>query len=92
MIGRPGETIKEAAARQQAAYLEEKKNEQMIAWLTEGIKGRTMDLYDIRITTDPDYPDKVEIEMLENGVGVEGGQFDIAGLILAIKKFYAENY
>jgi hypothetical protein len=92
MIGRPGETIKEAAVRQQAAYLEEKKNEQMIAWLTEGIKGRTMDLYDIRITTDPDYPDKVEIEMLENGVGVEGGQFDMAGLILAIKKFYAENY
>ena len=32
-----------------------------------------LELYDIRITTDPDYPDKVEIEMLENGVGVEGG-------------------
>ena len=51
-----------------------------------------LDLYDIRITTDPDYPDRVEIEMLENGVGVEGGQFDMAGLISAIKKFYNENY
>jgi len=51
-----------------------------------------LELYDIRITTDPDYPDKVEIEMLENGVGVEGGQFDMAGLILAIKEFYNKNY
>ena len=51
-----------------------------------------MDLYDIRLTLDPDYPDKVEIEMLENGVGVEGGQFDIAGLILAIKEYYNKNY
>jgi len=84
--------IKEVAARQKAAYIEEKKNKQMVAWLNEGIKGRTMDLYDVRITTDPDYPDRVEIEMLENGVGVEGGQFELAGLILAIKKFYNENY
>ena len=51
-----------------------------------------MDLYDIRITMDPDYPDKVEIEMLENGVGVEGGQFPLAGLIQAIKEFYNKNY
>lgn len=46
----------------------------------------------MRITFDPDYPDKVEIEMLEDGVAVEGGQFDLAGLMLAIKKFYDENY
>ena len=51
-----------------------------------------MDLYDIRLTLDPDYPDRVEIEMLENGVGVEGGQFDLASLITAIKIFYNENY
>jgi hypothetical protein len=51
-----------------------------------------MDLYDIRLTLDPDYPDRVEIEMLENGVGVEGGQFDLAGLINAIKEFYNKNY
>jgi len=51
-----------------------------------------IDLQDIRITVDPDYPDKVEIEMLENGVGVEGGQFDMAGLIQAIKEFYHANY
>ena len=51
-----------------------------------------LDLYDIRITTDPDYPDRVEIEMLENGVSVEGGQFDLAGLINAIKKYYNDNY
>jgi hypothetical protein len=51
-----------------------------------------MDLGAIRITLDPDYPDKVEIEMLENGVGVEGGQFDLGGLITAIKQFYNDNY
>ena len=51
-----------------------------------------LELYDIRITTDPDYPDKVEIEMLENGVGVEGGQFELAGLLKAIKDFYNKNY
>ena len=51
-----------------------------------------MDLYDIRLTLDPDYPDKVEIVMLENGVGVEGGQFDLAGLIQVIKEYYNKNY
>jgi hypothetical protein len=51
-----------------------------------------IDLYNIRITTDPDYPDKVEIEMLENGVGVEGGQFDMASFINAVMEFYHANY
>ena len=81
--------LHERAQQQQAAWQEEQNNKRMIAWLMEG---RQMDLYDIRLTTDPDYPDKVEIEMLENGVGVEGGQFDLAGLILAIKEFYKKNY
>jgi len=60
--------------------------------LTTCLRWCNMDLYDIRITLDPDYPDKVEIEMLENGVGVEGGQFDLGGLIQAIKEFYNKNY
>ena len=51
-----------------------------------------LELYDIRITTDPDYPDKVEIEMLENGVGVEGGQFDLTSFIDHVKEFYNKNY
>jgi hypothetical protein len=51
-----------------------------------------LDVYNIRLTVDPDYPDKIEIEMLENGVAVEGGQFDIAGLLKAITDFYNENY
>jgi hypothetical protein len=51
-----------------------------------------MDLYNIRLTTDPAYPDKVEIEMLEDGVSVEGGQFDMAGLLNAIIEFYNKNY
>jgi hypothetical protein len=51
-----------------------------------------LELYNIRITTDPDYPDKVEIEMLENGVAVEGGQFDLAGLMNVILKYYNDNY
>ena len=62
-----------------------------------------MDFDTIRITFDPDYPTKIEIEMLENGVGIEGGQFDLESLrqtvqpelnqlIDAIKKFYNANY
>lgn len=51
-----------------------------------------MDLYDVRLTLDPDYPDKIEIEMLENGVAVEGGQFQLDGLIKAIKDYYNRNY
>ena len=51
-----------------------------------------IDLQNIRITVDPDYPDKVEIEMLEGGVGVEGGQFDLGLFIQAIKQFYHANY
>ena len=51
-----------------------------------------LELYDIRITTDPDYPDKVEIEMLENGVGVEGGQFDLDDFLRYILAFYNERY
>jgi len=51
-----------------------------------------MDFQDIRLTFDPDYPDKIEIEMLEDGVGVEGGQFDLGQFIQVIKQFYTENY
>lgn len=58
------------------------------------VKGKEMnlELYNIRITTDEDYPDKVEIEMLENGVAVEGGQFHLAGLMNVIVKYYNDNY
>jgi hypothetical protein len=51
-----------------------------------------IDLSSIRITIDPDYPNKVEIEMLEDGVAVEGGQFDLDKFLQAISDFYHENY
>ena len=51
-----------------------------------------MDFDTIRITFDPDYPTKIEIEMLENGVGIEGGQFDLNDFIKCVKEFYNKNY
>ena len=51
-----------------------------------------IDLQDVRITVDPDYPNKVEIEMLENGIAIEGGQFDLGLFIQAVKQFYHANY
>lgn len=51
-----------------------------------------IDIGQIRLTLDPDYPNKIEIELLENGVGVEGGQFDLADFIACVLKFYNNNY
>ena len=81
--------ILQRADQQKIEFLEYKHTQDFIMWLQ---KGMTMQLNDIRITLDPDYPDQVEIEMLEAGVGVEGGQFDITAFILAIKEFYNANY
>jgi len=51
-----------------------------------------MDLRNISITFDPDYPDKVEIGMLEDGVLVEGGQFDLEEFIKLVTDYYNEKY
>ena len=51
-----------------------------------------MDLKGIRITFDPDYPDKVEIGIVEDGVVVEGGQFDLDDFLRYIMAFYNANY
>jgi hypothetical protein len=51
-----------------------------------------MDLKTISITTDLDYPDKVEIHILEDGVIVEGGQFDMDAFIAHVLEFYNKNF
>ena len=51
-----------------------------------------MDIANINITYDPDYPDKVEIGIVENGVIVEGGQFDLEDFLMHVMKFYNERY
>ena len=51
-----------------------------------------MDLANINITFDPDYPDKVEIGIVEDGVIVEGGQFDLTSFLLHVMEFYNKNY
>lgn len=63
-----------------------------IFWQLSEINMELLDVNNIRITYDPDYPDKVEIELLENGVAVEGGQFDINSFMSVIRKFYNDNY
>lgn len=50
-------------------------------------------IYDIAITTDDDYPDKVEIHLLDQaGAIVEGGQFDLAEFLQHVMKFYNKHY
>jgi hypothetical protein len=51
-----------------------------------------LDINSLRITVDPDYPTKIEISMLENGVIVEGGQFDLSDFLNVVLKFYNDNY
>lgn len=51
-----------------------------------------LELGGISITTDYDYPDKVEIGIVENGVLVEGGQFDLDSFIKHVLEFYNKNY
>lgn len=51
-----------------------------------------MELRNISITYDPEYPGMIEIGMLEDGVLVEGGQFDLGDFMEAVLKFYNENY
>lgn len=51
-----------------------------------------MDINNIRIVLDDDYPDKVEIHMLEDGAIVEGGQFDLSSFIDHILEFYNKHY
>lgn len=93
MEGRPPnlQAIRRGAYRQRKEWINDNPGLKMIEWLKKG-RVMNLELQDIRITIDPDYPDKVEIEMMENGVGVEGGQFDLSGLLQAIRKFYNENY
>jgi hypothetical protein len=51
------------------------------------------EVYDIAVTTDADYPDKVEIHLLdEQGVIVEGGQFDLKMFLDHIMEFYHKYY
>ena len=51
-----------------------------------------MDLKNISITIDSDYPNKVEIHILEDGAIVEGGQFDLDDFIRHVVDFYHFNY
>jgi hypothetical protein len=52
-----------------------------------------LDIRRIRITTDDDYPDKIEIDILdENGDAIEGGQFDLDRFMAAVIEFYNREY
>ena len=54
---------------------------------------REREIYDISVTTDADYPDKVEIHLLDkDGAIVEGGQFDLKLFIRHVMEFYNLYY
>lgn len=51
------------------------------------------EVYDISITTDTDYPDKVEIHLLDQqGAIIEGGQFDLHAFLDHVMQFYHKHY
>ena len=51
------------------------------------------EVYDIAITTDEDYPGKVEIHLLDkDGAIVEGGQFDLNMFLDHVMEFYHMYY
>jgi len=50
------------------------------------------DAYNITFTIDEDYPDKIEISLIEDGVMVEGAQFDLSSFMLHVMEFYNKNY
>lgn len=53
----------------------------------------TLDINRLQITVDDDYPDKVELYILdEQGAVVEGGQFDRSAFMDWIYQFYNNNY
>ena len=56
-------------------------------------KREIREVHDIAVTTDADYPDKVEIHLLDqDGVIIEGGQFDLQLFINHIMEFYKLYY
>ena len=47
----------------------------------------------IQFTTDPDYPDKLEINMVDpQGAILEGGQFDLESFLACVLEYYNANY
>lgn len=53
---------------------------------------KKFDARNIVFTIDEDYPDKIEISILEKGVIVEGGQFDLDEFMNHVLKFYDEKW
>ena len=52
-----------------------------------------IDFKNIRIIDDPDYPDKIELHMLDqDGSIAEGGQFSKDAFYMCILKFFDENF
>ena len=57
------------------------------------IRDNNLTIHNLELVTDEDYPDKVEIYMIDqDGNRIEGGTFSMEGLIKSILAFYNENY
>ena len=53
---------------------------------------KVFDARNVMLTVDEDYPNKIEISIMEDGVIVEGGQFDIDEFMNHVLKFYQAKY
>jgi len=50
-------------------------------------------LIGVQFVTDPDYPDKIEINLVDSqGVIQEGGQFDLESFLACVLEYYNNNY
>lgn len=56
------------------------------------IKMKVFEERNVIFTVDEDYPDKIEIGILKDGIIVEGGQFDLNEFMNHVLKFYDEKY
>lgn len=63
-----------------------------VKWTPEPMDQPVLDMANIRIEIDEDHPERVWIWMIQDGVKVEGGAFDLADFMDAILKYYNANY
>jgi len=90
--------VRQAAQAQLRDYRYDQDSQRMQQWLKQGTqKMETLTIPDtligVQFVTDPDYPDKIEINMVDTaGVIQEGGQFDLESFLACVLEFYNANY
>jgi len=61
-------------------------------WIPNTQESTILNMANIRIEIDEDQPDRVWLWMIEDGVKVEGGSFNLDEFMDMILRFYNDNY